>query len=169
MKALLKNYHQSPRKVRLVANLIRGKSVPAARSLLAFQPQKSSPALLKLLESAVANARSSGNSPENLFVKTIAVNKGLVLKRFKPMARGRAAQFHRTMSIVTLELAPLEARPKGAAAAKGGLPLTGRGAKQGIGNREQVAVKQTKKATATKAPSKMSSKKRTAKKLVPTT
>ena len=105
MKALLKNYHQSPRKVRLVANLIRGKSVTAARSLLSFQPQKSSPALLKLLESAVANARSSGNSPENLFVKTIAVNKGMVLKRFKPMASGRAAQFHRTMSIVTLELA----------------------------------------------------------------
>src|SRR3989344_3614222 len=104
MKALLKNYHQSPRKVRLVANLIRGKSVAAARSLLSFQPQKSSPALLKLLESAVANARFSGNSPENLFVKTIAVNKGMVLKRFKPMARGRAAQFHRTMSIVTLEL-----------------------------------------------------------------
>ncbi len=104
MKALLKNYHQSPRKVRLVANLIRGKSVPQARALLSFQPQKSSPALLKLLESAVANARSSGNSPENLFVKTIAVNKGMVLKRFKPMARGRAAQFHRTMSIVTLEL-----------------------------------------------------------------
>ena len=100
MKALLKNYHQSPRKVRLVANLIRGKSVPQARALLSFQPQKSSPALLKLLESAVANARSSGNSPENLFVKTIAVNKGMVLKRFKPMARGRAAQFHRTMSIV---------------------------------------------------------------------
>ena len=104
MKALLKNYHQSPRKVRLVANLIRGKSVAAARSLLSFQPQKSSPALLKLLESAVANARFSGNSPENLFVKTIAVNKGMILKRFKPMARGRAAQFHRTMSIVTLEL-----------------------------------------------------------------
>ncbi len=145
MKALLKNYHQSPRKVRLVANLIRGKSVAAARSLLSFQPQKSSPALLKLLESAVANARSSGNSPENLFVKTIAVNKGMVLKRFKPMARGRAAQFHRTMSIVTLEL----------------------GAKQGLGTREQGTVKQTKKATATKASSKTSSKKRTAKKLVP--
>jgi len=115
MKALLKNYHQSPRKVRLVANLIRGKSVAAARSLLAFQPQKSSPALLKLLESAVANARNAGNTPENLFVKTIAVNKGMVLKRFKPMARGRAAQFHRTMSIVTLELGtnakPVVAKP----------------------------------------------------------
>jgi len=104
MKALLKNYRQSPRKVRLVADMIRGKSVPKARTLLAFQEQKSSPALLKLLDSAVANARQKGASPEDLFVKTIFVNKGAVLKRFKPMARGRAASFHRTMSIVTLEL-----------------------------------------------------------------
>jgi large subunit ribosomal protein L22 len=142
MKALLTNYHQSPRKVRLVANMIRGKSVTAARALLSFQPQKSSPALLKLLDSAVANARSTGTAPENLFVKTIAVNKGAVLKRFKPMARGRAAQFHRTMSIVSLELAPLEARTKGAAAAKGGLPLTGRGAKKATKSRaKKVAAK----------------------------
>lgn len=115
MKALLKNYHQSPRKVRLVANMIRGKSVPAARALLSFQEQKSSPALLKLLDSAVANARTSGARAEDLFVKTIMVNKGLVLKRFKPMARGRAAGFGRTMSIVSLELGthatPKPARP----------------------------------------------------------
>jgi len=112
MKALLKNYHQSPRKVRLVANLIRGKSVPQARALLAFQPQKSSPAILKLLDSAAANARNTGATPENLFVKAIAVNKGLILKRFKPMGRGRAAQFHRTMSIVTLELGATQAAAK---------------------------------------------------------
>ncbi|MFA7309655.1 MAG: 50S ribosomal protein L22, partial [Candidatus Paceibacterota bacterium] len=104
MKALLKNYHQSPQKVRLVADLIRGKSVSAARAALTFMPKKSSPAILKLLDSAVANARSSGVSTDELFVRMIAVNKGAVLKRFKPMARGRAAQFHRTMSIVTLEL-----------------------------------------------------------------
>ena len=87
-----------------MANLIRGKSVPAARAALTFLPQKSSPALLKLLESAVANARQAGISADELFIKAIAVNKGSVLRRFKPMARGRAAQFHRTMSIVTLEL-----------------------------------------------------------------
>jgi len=70
--------------------------------MLTFQPQKSSPALLKLLNSAVSNAQ--GIDSEELFVKTVTVNKGPVLKRFKPMARGRAAQFHRTMSIVALEL-----------------------------------------------------------------
>jgi large subunit ribosomal protein L22 len=104
MNALLTNYHQSPRKVRLVADMIRGKSVAQARAMLSFGDQKSSPALLKLLNSAVSNARTTGIAPEDLFVKTITVNKGMVLKRFKPMARGRAAGFGRTMSIVALEL-----------------------------------------------------------------
>ena len=102
MKALLKNYHQSPRKVRLIADLIRGRSVVEARTLLAFKPQKSSPAVLKLLNSEVANARMAN---ESLFVKTITVNKGMVMSRFMPKARGRATRYHKTMSIVVLELA----------------------------------------------------------------
>ena len=112
MKATLKNYHQSPRKVRLVADLIRGKSVPSARAALRFLPKKSSPAISKLLDSAVANARSAGFAPENLFVKSIAVNKGAILKRFKPMARGRANRIIRTMSIVSLELGSVASTQK---------------------------------------------------------
>jgi len=104
MKATLSNYRQSPRKVQLVADLVRGKSVEAARRALAFLPKKSSPDILKLLESAVANARSKGTNPEELVVKTITVNKGAVLRRFMPKARGRAASFRRTMSIISLEL-----------------------------------------------------------------
>lgn len=104
MKALLKNFHQSPRKVRLVANAIRGKSVVQAQTILTFLPQKSSEALLKLLNSALANARQAGASPEELMVKTITVDKGLALRRFAPRARGRAARFNRTMSIVAIEL-----------------------------------------------------------------
>ena len=130
MKALLKNYHQSPRKVRLVADLIRGKSVPAARAALMFLPKKSSPAISKLLDSAVANARAAGATTDNLFVKKITVDKGAVLRRARPFARGRSGAIHKTMSIINLELAPLEARTKGAAAAKGGLPLTGRDVKK---------------------------------------
>ncbi len=107
MKAQLTNYRQSPRKVRLVADLIRGKSVVAAERALTFLPKKSSEAVLKLLNSAVANARTRGGSAENLFVKTIAVNKGLVMRRVMPKARGRAARYAKTMSIVTLELAQL--------------------------------------------------------------
>ncbi len=104
MKALLKNYRQSPRKVRLVANLIRGKSVQEARLALQYLPKKSSPAMVKLLESAVANARSRGATAENLFVKTITVDKGAVLRRYRPFARGRAGSVRKTMSIIFLEL-----------------------------------------------------------------
>lgn len=104
MKAVLTNYHQAPRKVRLVADLIRGKSVAQAKAALAFLPKKSSPAIEKLLDSAVSNARQMGKDAENLFVKTISVNKGAAMRRFKPMARGRAARFERIFSHVAIEL-----------------------------------------------------------------
>lgn len=118
MKALLTNYHQSPRKVRLVADLIRGKSVAAARAALLYLPKKSSPALGKLLDSAVANASSAGNSVENLFVKTITVNKGIVMRRARPFGRGRSGSLRKTMSIVFLELGTSAAK----AAEKGKAP-----------------------------------------------
>ncbi|OGG49446.1 50S ribosomal protein L22 [Candidatus Kaiserbacteria bacterium RIFCSPHIGHO2_01_FULL_54_36] len=104
MKALLTNYHQSPRKVRLVADLIRGKSVVAARAALLYLPKKSSPVIGKLLDSAIANASRVGATAENLFVKTITVNKGGVMRRTRPFARGRAGRINKTMSIVFLEL-----------------------------------------------------------------
>ena len=104
MKALLTNYHQSPRKVRLVADLIRGKSIAQARAALLYLPKKSSPALGKLLDSAVANASSRGASVDNLFVKTITVNKGAVMRRARPFGRGRSGSLRKTMSIVALEL-----------------------------------------------------------------
>src|SRR5262249_50177657 len=107
MKALLTNYHQSPRKVRLVSDLIRGKSVAQAKAALMFLPKKSSPAIEKLLDSAVSNARQMGANTENLFVKTIQVNKGVAMRRFKPMARGRASRYQKTLSHVTLELGAL--------------------------------------------------------------
>ena len=112
MKALLTNYHQSPRKVRLVADLIRGKSIAQAKAALMFMPQKSSPAVEKLLDSAVSNARQMGAEAENLFVKSIQVNKGLVMRRFMPKARGRASRYAKTMSIVSLELGILSAPVK---------------------------------------------------------
>lgn len=118
MKALLTNYRQSPQKVRLVANLVRGKSVAAARQALTYQPQKSSEAVLKLLNSAVANATNNDSAnADDLFIKTIEVNKGAVLKRFAPRARGRAAKFSKTMSIISLELG-ITGAPKAGKAAK---------------------------------------------------
>jgi large subunit ribosomal protein L22 len=102
MKALLKNYHQSPQKVRLVANLIRGKSVPAARAALSFLPKKSAPAVAKLLDSAIANAGTENVRIEDLFVKTITVDKGAVMRRSRPFGRGRAGLIRKTMSIIRL-------------------------------------------------------------------
>lgn len=125
MKALLKNYRQSPRKVRLVASLIRGKSVADAKAALRFLPKKSAPAIEKLLDSAVANARGLGVASESLVVRKITVDKGIVARRYRPFARGRAGSVRKTMSIVNLELGtsvqpkkPNRRAPKNTAAAK---------------------------------------------------
>ena len=104
MKASLTNYKQSPRKVRLVADMIRGKKVSVARDSLVFLAKKSSPEMIKLLNSAIANARMKGMNPDDLVVKKISVDKGMVIKRFMPKARGRASGIHRTMSHVNIEL-----------------------------------------------------------------
>lgn len=101
---MLSNFKQSPRKVRLVADMIRGKNVAYAADQLAFLPKKSAPEIAKLLASAVANARGQGVAVDNLIVKTISVDKGMVLRRFSPKARGRAGRINRTMSIVRIEL-----------------------------------------------------------------
>jgi len=102
MKATLSQFKQSPRKVRLVADLVRGKTVRQAKESLAFLDKKSAPIIEKLISSAFANAQ--GTDMDALIVKTIQVNKGMVLRRFKPMARGRAARVHRTRSVISLEL-----------------------------------------------------------------
>lgn len=118
MKALLKNYHQSPRKVRLVANLIRGKSVGQAKAALRHLPKKSSLAMEKLLDSAVANARSGGASAEQLFVSVITVDKGMVLRRHRPFARGRAGSIRKTMASIRLELGMITKKATESRAAK---------------------------------------------------
>lgn len=118
MKATLSNYKQSPRKTRLVADLMRGKTVAEARRALTFLPKKSAPVMFKLLESAVSNARNKGMSPDELMVRSITVDKGLILRRFKPMARGRAASVRRTRSIISLELGPVKAKAENKPAKK---------------------------------------------------
>lgn len=119
MKASLTNYKQSPRKVRLVADMIRGKSVTVARDSLVFLAKKSSPEMIKLLNSAIANARQQGMNPDELVVSKISVDKAQVIRRFKPMARGRAAGIRRTMSHINLELGlAAGAKPKAEKKAK---------------------------------------------------
>ncbi len=104
MKAFLKNYRQSPRKVRLVADVVRGKDVAKALDMLAFVNKRASLPVTKLINSAVANAKNAGVPADKLIVKSIRVDKGIVLKRFMPRARGSAARINKRNSHITLEL-----------------------------------------------------------------
>ena len=107
MKAILKNYRQSPRKVRLVGDLIKGKSVVNAKTELSALPKRAAFPIETLLDSAVANAKANSGitNVENLVVSNVTVNKGLVMKRFMPRARGSASRINKRTSHVTLVLA----------------------------------------------------------------
>jgi large subunit ribosomal protein L22 len=89
--AKLSNLRTAPQKVRQVADLVRGKSVIQAQSILLFTVNKSSANILKLLNSAVASAKHNHQlSEENLFISKITVDEGPKLKRWHAMSRGRA-------------------------------------------------------------------------------
>lgn len=106
MKATLRNYRQSPRKVALVAGLVRGKTAGSALTQLKFTTKRASSPVVKLLESAIANAKNSGvSNPESLIIKEIRVDKGMVLKRMMPRARGSAARILKRSSHIMLTLA----------------------------------------------------------------
>ncbi len=103
--AHLSNYRQAPRKVRLVADVIRGKSAGAALVILANLPKRASEPVAKLLRSAIANAKNAGISePEKLVVTRVSVDKGMVLKRMMPRARGSGAPIHKKSSHVSITL-----------------------------------------------------------------
>lgn len=105
MKAILKQYRQSPRKVRLVADLIKGKNVEQALTELEFVAKRASLPMKKLLQSAVASARHNfKKEKENLFVKEVTVDKGPILHRWMPRARGRATPINKRTSHVVLTL-----------------------------------------------------------------
>jgi large subunit ribosomal protein L22 len=110
MKASLSNYRQSPRKVRLVTDAVKGKSVAAADTILAHMPKRAAEPIQKLIKSAAANAKNAGAHEEHLEVANIEVNKGIVLKRFMPRAMGRASRINKRTSHVTVTLA--EKAPK---------------------------------------------------------
>ncbi len=144
MKATLSNYRQSPRKVALVAGLIRGKKVSDAMSAVRFAVKRASNPIEKLLNSAIANAKNMGvENPMDLFVTEIRVDKGIVLKRFMPRARGSSAQILKRSSHIYLTL--------GASASHGNKPVKGKqvdASKVGIA---EAPVKAAGKATAKKA------------------
>ena len=104
MRAFLKNYRQSPRKVRLVADLVKGKNVNNAVTELDFLAKRAGAPIKKLLLSAVANAKNQGMEKENLFIKELRVDKGVVMKRMMPAAMGSAHRINKRTSHVTLVL-----------------------------------------------------------------
>lgn len=102
----LRYIHMTPRKVRLIATPLRGLSVTEAEAELLFRVQRAAKPILKLLRSAVANARSAKNVPaEKLFIKEIQVGQGPMLKRFLPRAFGRATEIQKKMSHLFITVA----------------------------------------------------------------
>jgi large subunit ribosomal protein L22 len=114
VRAQAKYVRMSPRKARLVAEHIRGRSVPEARAVLAFTSREAAGVLQKVLQSAVSNAEANHGIPEDrLYVKATYVDGGPVMKRWRARARGRVARIRkRTCHItVTLVEAPAVAAP----------------------------------------------------------
>ncbi len=109
MKAELKNYRQAPRKVRLITDLVKGKSADKAQAILATLVKRGALPVKKLLDSAIAN---SGVAASELTVKNATVDKGVVIKRWMPRAMGRAFPIHKHTSKVVIELAPITAKTK---------------------------------------------------------
>ncbi len=109
----LKYLRIAPRKVRLVANLIRRKKVEEAQDILNFTVKKSARPLLKLLNSAVANARNSFQlDSSNLYVSKITIDEGPKYKRWMPRARGRVSEIQKKVSHITLVLDEITPKKK---------------------------------------------------------
>lgn len=104
-KATLKYARISSRKVKIVADLIRGKSVDEAIAIVKFTPKASSEIIEKLLKSAIANAENNhGMKHENLYVAEIYANQGPTLKRIRPAAKGSAVRIRKRTSHITIVL-----------------------------------------------------------------
>ncbi len=105
-KAILQSHNQTPRKVRLVTELVKGKKVPAALVALKFLPKRASETIAKLIKSAAANAKDRGENVDDLTVQSIIVESAGMLKKYMPRAFGRASTIRRRKSRVIVKLAP---------------------------------------------------------------
>jgi ribosomal protein L22 len=121
VRAQAKWVRTSARKVRVVAEHIRGRSVPEARAVLAFTPRAAARDIERVLASAVANAESRDDlrwRGEDLFVTSIAVDEGPTLKRWRARARGRVARIKKRTCHITVLLAPIAQEEPAAAPAQ---------------------------------------------------
>ena len=106
MKATLENYNQTPRKTKLVADLVKGKSVAEALVALTFLPKRAAGPVAKLISSAAANAKAKGEDIAKLIVTGLTVESAGMYKRFMPRAFGRASPIRRRRSRIIVTLAP---------------------------------------------------------------
>ena len=109
VKAVARWVRMSPRKARLVIDHIRGRSVPEARTVLAFTPRAAAREIEKVLSSAVANAEANHDlDGDELVVSAAYVDEGPVMKRWRPRARGRAARIRKPTCHITVKLTTVE-------------------------------------------------------------
>jgi large subunit ribosomal protein L22 len=109
VKASARFVRISARKLRLVADLVRGQDIAKARTTLSFTPKKGAEIIDKLIASAVANAENNHEmTSDELYIKSIYVNEGPTMKRYRPRALGRAYRIRKRSSHVTVELASRE-------------------------------------------------------------
>ena len=107
MKAVAKYVRIAPRKARLVADEVRGKSYPEAVSLLRFTNKRAAKILGDVLNSAAANAEHNADAdPDELRIKTVKVDEGPTIKRYRPRAMGRATMIRKRTSHIMVELEP---------------------------------------------------------------
>ena len=108
-KAVLRYVRMTPRKVRMVIDLIRGRDVSEALTVLKYLPRAAAPVVEKVLNSAVANAgQQELGDPESLKVSKAYVDGGPVLKRFRARSMGRANPIHKRTSHVTIAVSPVK-------------------------------------------------------------
>ena len=119
VKAVAKWVRMSPRKARLVIEHIRGRSVPEARTVLAFTQRAAAREIEKVLSSAVANAEANHDlDGDELVVAAAYVDEGPAMKRWRPRARGRAARIRKPTCHITVKLTTVECAPEPAAKAE---------------------------------------------------
>jgi len=113
VRAYLKSSRLSPQKACLVADMVRGLDVEKALDVLSFSKQKGAVLIKKLLDSAISNAENNENADiDDLKIKSIVVNKGLVMKRIKIRARGRADRIRKPMCHIEIKLTNKEKEVK---------------------------------------------------------
>jgi large subunit ribosomal protein L22 len=154
VRAQAKYVRMSPRKARLVAEHIRGRSVPEARAVLAFTSREAAGVLQKVLQSAVSNAEANhGIAEDRLYVKATYVDGGPVMKRWRARARGRVARIRKRTCHITVTL--VEAPPVAAPAVEEAAPAeVAEAPKPKRAAAKKTTASGSKKKTASKRPAK---------------